>query len=260
MAPYSSEKLTALEKDLELQQPEDYAKTAFVVHSGAGKQQFLMKRQYTWTVAGQEILTDWCYHCNIFKPPRVHHCKLCGKCIGGLYYPREELGYLATTILEVAAAGANLHFLNILLTCQCDLLKLGITVHEFKTDKYFNKTLHRFRSPFDRGSFWANFREACFTPWRPSEVIPKSSIPTISVGTKVLASSAESKVTKKRNNIQSSDVAFAVPAVSSAKAVSVSEGRPSTLSTITEEPVPEVYRHVCTFHGHYRQPKEVPVI
>ena len=42
-----------------------------------------------------------------------------------------ELLYVISTIFEVLAAAGNLHFLFVLLTCQYDLLKLGLTVHEF---------------------------------------------------------------------------------------------------------------------------------
>ncbi|GAU99656.1 hypothetical protein RvY_10621 [Ramazzottius varieornatus] len=80
--PYSVEMNMALEVDLQNEQKVDYDKPCYVVASGTIRPQWSVKRQYTWVVNGQEVLTDWCYHCNIYKPPRVHHCKLCGRCIG----------------------------------------------------------------------------------------------------------------------------------------------------------------------------------
>jgi hypothetical protein len=84
----------------ELQQSVEYDKMAFVILSGAAKPRFMMKRQHTWMVAGQEILTDWCYHCKIFKAPRVHHCKLCGRCVGNNHFAGVMLGLprISTTI------------------------------------------------------------------------------------------------------------------------------------------------------------------
>ncbi|GAU99658.1 hypothetical protein RvY_10622-1 [Ramazzottius varieornatus] len=87
-----------------------------------------------------------------------------------------ELLFVISTILQIVAAAGNLHFLFVLLMCQHDLLKLGLTVHEFKTDKYFNRTLHKFRSPFDRGSLWGNIKDACWNPWRPKRIGPKSAV------------------------------------------------------------------------------------
>ncbi|XP_055341829.1 palmitoyltransferase ZDHHC14-like isoform X2 [Paramacrobiotus metropolitanus] len=87
--------------------------------------------------------------------------------------------YLPACLIQIGIGIANLHFLYVLLSCQRDLLKLGLTVHEFKTDKYYNRSMHRFRSPFDCGSLRKNMVEAFWKPWRPLSYLPNLAVDLI---------------------------------------------------------------------------------